>query len=148
MSNDGYELTIDYGEDGRAKNISFGTTSLPRYTPERLEVDTSLELKGTWVGEYYDSSGFNKLELFIEDENYGKVTDNKGETIDLNEFKATAGKVTGIFRYIMPKEFARWRTSDYADVTVELNAVNGKLKGILRSRGIATRITLNARVRM
>ncbi|MCW4050140.1 MAG: beta-lactamase family protein [Candidatus Bathyarchaeota archaeon] len=141
-SNDGYEVTIDYGEDEQAKSISFGTTSLPRYTPEKPVIDTSLELEGTWKGEYYNSSGFHTLELNIKDETHGTVRDPQEESMVLDEFKATEGKVTGAFKYIFPKEFARWGTSDYTDVILELTAVSGQLKGVLRSRGMATRITL------
>lgn len=143
-SNDGYEVTIDYREDGQAKSISFGTTSLLRYIPEKLEIDTKLELKGSWRGEYYDSSGFHMLELSIKDEDHGNITDSHGETMDLDEFKASTGKVKGIFMYRIPKEYARWGTSDHRDISMELIAVSGKLKGILRrSGGIATRITFH-----
>jgi len=141
-SNDGYELTLEYDEDGQAKSISFGTTTLSRYTPETPKVDSGLELKGIWTGEYYNSSGFHTLELTIEDEAHGKVREIGGETMGFDELKAAAGKITGVFRYSRPKEYARWGTSDYDDVSLELNAVNGMLKGVLRVQGMATRITL------
>jgi len=67
-SNDGYEVTLEYSGDGQAKSISFGTTTIPRYTPETPKVDTSADLKGNWRGEYYDSSGFHIVEISIEDE--------------------------------------------------------------------------------
>jgi CubicO group peptidase (beta-lactamase class C family) len=140
-SNDGYEVTFEYGADGQAESVSLGTTVLPRYTPETPRIDTNLELKGTWKGEYYDSSGFHTLELIIEDETHGSVKETGGETIGLEELKAASGEITGAFRYSRPREYARWGTSDYDDVSVELIAVNGKLRGVLRSRGVATRIT-------
>ena len=59
-----------------------------------------------------------------------------------DELKAAAGKITGVFRYSRPKEYARWGTSDDDDVGIELNAINGMLKGALRVRGVANRITL------
>ncbi|MCK4583475.1 hypothetical protein KAU18_09195, partial [Candidatus Bathyarchaeota archaeon] len=141
-SNDGYELTLEYDEDGQAKSISFGTTTLLRYTPETPKVDSGLELKGIWTGEYYDASGFHTLELTIEDEAHGTVKEIGGETMSVDELKAAAGKITGVFRYSRPKEYARWGTSDYYDVSLELNAINGMLKGVLRVRGMATLITL------
>jgi CubicO group peptidase (beta-lactamase class C family) len=141
-SNDGYEVTFEYGADGQAESVCLGTTVLPRYTPETPQIDTNLELKGTWTGEYYDSSGFHTLELIIEDETHGSVKETSGETIVLEELKASSGEITGAFRYSRPKEYARWGTSDYDDVNIELNAVGGRLRGVLRSRGMATRITL------
>lgn len=141
-SNDGYEVTIDYGEDGQAKSISFGTTCLPRYTPENAVIDTSLDLEGIWKGEYYDSSGFHILELTIKDEAHGSVRGTQGEIIVLDDFKTCEGKVTGAFRYLLPKEYARWGTSDFVDVSLELRAISGQLNGVLRSRGMATRIML------
>ncbi len=141
-SYDGYEVTLEYGADGRAESLSVGTTTLPRYTPETPKVDTDMELNGTWRGEYYDSNGFHTLELVIEDETHGSVKETGGEPIGLEQLKADSGKITGSFRYSRPKEYARWGTSDYEDVSIELNAVKGKLRGVLRQRGMATQITL------
>lgn len=140
-SHDGCEVTIDYGKDGWTKSISFETTYLPRYVPEAHGVDMSLELRGVWRGEYNDSSGFHMLELSIEDEDHGSITDLLGNTMDLDGFKVASGKVTGGFLYRLPKEYARWGTSESADVCLELRAVSGELKGVLRSLGIVTPIT-------
>ncbi|MFH2109685.1 MAG: serine hydrolase domain-containing protein [Candidatus Bathyarchaeota archaeon] len=142
-SNDGYEVTMEYGKDGKTKSISWGTTYLARYLPEAPEIDADLELKGTWRGEYHDSSGFHTLELTVQDEDHGSIRDPQGETMVLENFKTAAGKVAGGFRYQLPKEYARWGTSDYADVSLELRAVGGELRGVLRSRGGATLVTLN-----
>jgi CubicO group peptidase (beta-lactamase class C family) len=142
-SNDGYELTIEYGDDGQAKNISFGTTSLPRYTPVIPYIDKSLDLEGKWKGEYNDSSGFHTLELVIKDEAHGIIGEPQGEPSILDEFSAKDGKVSGAFRYTFPEEYARWGTSNYIDVSLELSAISGHLKGVLRSRISVIPITLN-----
>ncbi|MFH1180308.1 MAG: serine hydrolase domain-containing protein [Candidatus Bathyarchaeota archaeon] len=141
-SNDGYEVTIEYGENGQAKSICFGTTYLPRYIHEGPEVDASLVLEGDWRGEYHDSSGFHTLELTIEDEHHGTLKGPQGETIVLEKFNANNGLVTGCFQYKLPKEYARWGTSDHVEASLELKAIKGNLKGALKSRGMATPITL------
>ena len=141
-SNDGYELTIECGEDGQGKSISFGTTTLPRYTPETPQVDTGLELKGTWTGEYYDSYGFHTVEISIEDEERAMVKGPQGESISPNEFEAKSGKVTGVFNYRIPEEYAHWGTREYTDVHVELYARDGKLKGTLSVGAAKTLIEL------
>lgn len=145
LSNDGYEVYFDIGEDNVARSISFSTTYLPRHTPVKPVIDLSLELEGLWKGEYHDSSGFHVLELIIKDEALGSVRGPQGEALDLEDFKATKGKVTGTFRYKLPKEYARWGTSDYADLSLELIAKNGSLYGVLKSRGMAIRVTLTKR---
>ncbi|MGQ9680738.1 MAG: serine hydrolase domain-containing protein [Candidatus Bathyarchaeia archaeon] len=139
---DGYELTLEYGEDGLGKSISFGTTHLPRYISETFEIDKRVDLKGVWVGEYVDSFGFHILELRIEDENQASVKDPQNNMISLTDFKAEEGKVTGSFRYRLPKEYARWGTKDHVDASLELKAIEGELRGILRARGSASKITL------
>ncbi len=141
-SNDGYELTIEYGTDGQAKSINFGTTSLPRYIPVVLDIDKSLELEGKWNGEYYNSSGFHTVELDIKDEANGTIRELQGETMALDNFNAKDGKVTGEYRFIFSKEYARWGTRNYIDVSFELSAVNGQLKGILKSPLSSIPITL------
>jgi CubicO group peptidase (beta-lactamase class C family) len=130
-SNDGYEVTFDYGADGEVKSVCVGTTVLPRYKPEEPEVDMDLDLKGMWRGEYYDSYGFHTLELAIEDEAIATVKDPDGESITPSEFEAKSGKVTGVFSYSIPEEYARWGTMERADVYVELYGHEGKLKGTL-----------------
>ena len=130
-SNDGYELTLEYDEDGQAESVSVGTTTLPRYTPEKPKVDVDMDLRGTWRGEYYDSSGFHVFELIIEDEATATVKETRGESVTPSEFDAKSGKVTGVFSYRIPEEYARWGTREYADVNVELYALEGKLRGRL-----------------
>jgi CubicO group peptidase (beta-lactamase class C family) len=141
-SNDGYEVTFEYGEDRRAKSVSFGTTTLPWYTPETPQIDAGLELKGTWTGEYYDSYGFHTLELTIEDEATAVVKGPKGESVSPSEFEVKTGKVTGVFSYRIPEEYARWGTREYADVHVILYARDGKLKGTLSVGAAKTLVEL------
>jgi len=130
-SNDGYEVTFGYGEDGQAKSVCVGTTVLPRYKPEKPKVDMDLDLKGTWRGEYYDSSGFHVVEISIEDEAITTVKGPDGESVSPSEFEAKSGKVTGVFSYRIPEEYARWGTREYADAHFELYGHEGKLTGTL-----------------
>ena len=130
-SNDGYEVTFGYGEDGQAKSVCVGTTVLPRYKPEKPKVDMDLDLKGTWKGEYYDSSGFHVVEISIEDEARATVKGPQGESVSPSEFEAKSGKVTGVFSYRIPEEYARWGTREYADAHFELYGHEGKLTGTL-----------------
>ena len=130
-SNDGYEVTFGYGEDGQAKSVCVGTTVLPRYKPEKPKVDMDLDLKGTWRGEYYDSSGFHVVEISIEDEARATVKGPQGESVSPSEFEAKSGKVTGVFSYRIPEEYARWGTREYADAHFELYGHEGKLTGTL-----------------
>ena len=78
--------------------------------------------------EYYDSSGFHTIELDIKDEANGAILELQGETIALDTFSAKDGNVTGEFRYTFSKEYARWGTSNYIDVSFELAAVSGQLE--------------------
>jgi CubicO group peptidase (beta-lactamase class C family) len=139
-SHDGCEVTIEYDKDGLAKGVSYQTSYLPRYIPEAHDADISLELRGIWRGEYHDSSGFHTYDLSI-DMDHGIISDPSGETVVLDSFKATSGKVTGGFLYRLPKEYARWGTSESTEICLELKAVKGKLKGVLRSRELVIPIT-------
>ena len=141
-SNDGYEVAFEYGADGQAESVSVGTTTLPRYKPETPKVDMDLDLRGTWRGEYYDSSGFHIFELTIKDESIATVKGPGGMSITSNDFDAKAGKVTGGFSYRIPEEYARWGTKEYADANVELYAVEGKLKGTLSVGAAKTLVEL------
>ncbi len=141
-SNDGYEVTLEYSGDGQAKSISFGTTTIPRYTPETPKVDTSADLKGNWRGEYYDSSGFHIVEISIEDEERAMVKGPQGESVSPSDFEAKSGKVMGTFSYRIPEEYARWGTKEYGNVYVELYARDGKLKGTLSVGAAKTLIEL------
>ena len=139
---DGYELALEYDERGYVKSISFGTTHLPRYIPERLEIDRDVELKGVWVGEFYDSFGFHMLELIVEDHAHGSIRDHQGIIRNLTDFKAIDGEVSGSFRYELPDEYARWGTKEYIDVNLELKATKDGLKGFIKSRGAVSKINL------
>jgi len=141
-SNDGYEVTFEYGEDGQAKSVCVGTTALPRYKPEKPEIDMDQDLKGTWKGEYYDSSGFHVAEISIEDEATATVKGPQGESITPSEFEAKSGKVTGVFSYRIPEEYARWGTREHADVHFELYGHEGKLKGTLSVGAAKTLVEL------
>jgi CubicO group peptidase (beta-lactamase class C family) len=141
-SYDGYEVTFEYGADVRAVCFSVGTITLSRYTPEAPKMDTDIELKGVWRGEYYDSSGFHEFELVIEDEATATVKGPSGESITPGEFGAKNGEVAGVFSYRIPEEYARWGTKEHAHVNVELYAVGGKLVGILGIGSSKTRLEL------
>jgi len=141
-SYDGYEVTFEYGTDGRAVCFSVGTTTLLRYTPEAPEVDREMELKGVWRGEYYDSSGFHEFELVVEDEATATVKGPRGESVTPGEFEAKNGGVIGVYRYRIPEEYARWGTKEHADVNVELYAVGGRLVGTLGVGGSRTVVEL------
>ncbi len=141
-TNDGYEVYFELNAEGLAKSISFGTMCLPRYTPTEPVINQSLELKGMWKGEYWNSTGFHILELTIKDESHGTIKDPQGETLNITDFKATKGKITGSFRYKLPEEYAKWGTSDYSDVSLELTAIDREIHGVIRSRGATNRITL------
>jgi len=141
-SYDGYEVTFEYGADGRAVCFSVGTTTLPRYTPEAPEVDREMELKGAWRGEYYDSSGFHDFELVVEDEATATVKGPRGESVTPGEFEAKNGEVIGVYRYRIPEEYARWGTKEHAEVNVELYAIGGRLVGTLGVGGSRTVVEL------
>jgi CubicO group peptidase (beta-lactamase class C family) len=137
-SHDGDELTFEYNEDGSVKQFCLGTTIIPRYIPPSLVVDDTMELVGTWSGEYYDSYGFHELELLIEGSSSGTVIAHTGEKIELMDFSAKEGKVRGTFTYNIPDEYARWGTNKVSKVDIDLSATDGKLKGVLRTpRGSA-----------
>ncbi len=141
-SDDGYEVTFEYGEDGQAKSVSLGMTTLPRYTPEMPKVDPGLDLKGVWRGEYCDSSGFHVVEISIEDEARATVKGPQGECVSPSEFEAKSGKVTGVFSYRIPEEYARGGTKEHADVHFELYGHEGKLTGTLSVGAAKTLVEL------
>ncbi|MBD3206801.1 serine hydrolase [Candidatus Bathyarchaeota archaeon] len=137
-SHDGDELTFELDEKGSVTQFCLGTIVMPRYLPPLWAVDESLELIGSWVGEYYDSTGFHRLELDIKGPSKGDVITPSGETIELSDINAQKGKVTGSFKYVIPEEYARWSTTKQADVKFEFTATDGKLKGVIRTnRGSA-----------
>jgi CubicO group peptidase (beta-lactamase class C family) len=143
LTSDGYELTIEYDEYEKATSISYGTTTLQRYSPVIHVIDTGLTLEGTWKGEYNDSYGFHVIELEIKDEAFGTIRDAQGETVSIDEFSVMDGKVTGAFKYILPETYARWGTREYFDVRLDLSAVGGQLIGYLKSGMSTIKITFN-----
>ena len=141
-SNDGEELTFEYASDGSVSQIDIGTSCYRRYTPEVSKVDVGADLVANWTGEYYDAYGFHKIELKIANRNSATVNGPNGEYITLRDFRAELGQVTGQGTFRIPRDYARWGTSDYIDVKIDLKAVNGKLIGLLLSPGGAEKLIL------
>lgn len=141
-SHDGYEVTFEYDVGGEAERLSVGTSTLPRYRPMEPRVDTDMDLRGAWRGEYYDSSGFHVIDLVIEDEATATVNGPTGERVTPSEFEAKDGRIACVFRYRIPEEYARWGTRENADVDVKLYAVEGRLKGTLAVGGSRTLVEL------
>ena len=140
-SSDGYELTLTYGDDA-VERISLGTSTMPRYTPVKPEVDMDANLLGIWGGEYYDTLGFHTVELNVADPGSGTVKVVDGETHNIEDFSAEAGKLQGRFTYRILDKYARWSTRSHVTVSLELHAIEGKLLGTLRAGGQVSRITL------
>jgi CubicO group peptidase (beta-lactamase class C family) len=141
-SNDGNELAIEYRDDGYSESIIIGTTIMNRYTRIIPEIDKDLKLQGKWVGEYYNSSGFHTLELDIKNNEKTTLCELHGDLMNLKNFKAEKGKISGSFRYLLPKEYARWGTKDHIDINLELVATEGQLKGLIKSYQSSIPITL------
>lgn len=145
-SNDGEELTLEYVSDGSVAQIDLGTSYYRRYTPEVPKVDIGADLIADWVGEYYDAYGFHKVDLQISGRNNAILNGPDGEYVILRDFRAELGQVTGQGIFRIPREYARWGTSDYVDVKLDLKAVNGKLMGTLSSHGSAEKLVLEKRI--
>ncbi len=141
-TSDGDELTFEYGENGLVEKFDLNTSFYPRYKPETFLVDVGLDLNGVWVGEYYNSYGFHKLELIISDRHNATVKDPQGEVVTLMDFRAELGQVTGHCKFRIPVIYARWRTSDWIETQIELKAIDGKLKGVLKTEGESDLIEL------
>lgn len=141
-SNDGEELTLEYGEDGKAKQFDLSNSFYPRYTPEDVHIDIGADLKGSWSGEYFDDSGFHMFNIRIEGEYKAMAMDQRGEWVDLHEFRAQFGRVEGKGRFRVPIEYARWDVSDWIDVNIQLVAVDGKLKGLIKTKASNIPVTL------
>jgi len=141
-SNDGEELTLEYGEDGYVTQIDLGTSYYRRYKPEVQQVDVGAELTGVWVGEYYDAYGFHGVEIRIANRGNATISDTTGEYVKIENFRAELGQVLGQCKFRIPREYARWGTNDYADVKIILKAWNGKLTGSLSSEDGTTNMTL------
>jgi len=147
LRNDGYELTFEYDETGRAKQFDIGNSFFTRYVEEKLEIDVEANLNGIWMGEYYNSSGFHTLKLEIEDSDQASITDETGKVIQIQALTAESGVVKGSGVFEIPPEYARWGLVNEVEVNFELKAVDGGLKGLLRSPGGAIQITFERGLR-
>jgi len=141
-SNDGEELTFEFGEDGSIRQFDLGTSFHKSYTPAVLRVDNGAELVGTWIGEYVDAHGFHVMELRIQSPGSAVVNGPNGEYIQLNDFRAELGEVNGHGAFRLAREYALWGTSDYVETEIHLKAVEGKLVGILLGNNGSTKIEL------
>jgi len=141
-ANDGEELTLEYGEDGYVAQFDLGTSYYRRYKPTVQSVDVGAELNGVWFGEYYDAYGFHDVELRITNRGNATINDATGEHIRLENFRAELGQVLGSCKFRIPREYARWGTSDFVDIQVDLKARNGTLYGALKSPDGVTHISL------
>jgi len=141
LRNDGYELTFEYDENGRANQLDLGNSFFARYVEEEPEIDTETDLTGAWVGKFHNSYGFHTLRLEIEGSEKASVTDEKGKVIELVGFTAESGVVKGSWMFEIPPEYARWGLLKEVEVNFELKAIDGQLKGLLRSPGGAIPIT-------
>jgi len=140
--NDGYELTFEYDENGLAEQYDLGNDFFLRYVEEEPHIDESAELIGTWRGEYVDTTGFHTLELVIENESKATATDKEGKRIPLEDFKAESGRVTGGCTFTIPEEYARWGTVNEVQVIFDLAAVDGKLRGLIKTSEATFLLTL------
>ena len=141
LRNDGYELTFEYDETGKAKQLDLGTSFYCRYVEEEPEIDAEVDMTGAWMGEFHNSYGFHTLKLEIEDSDKASVTDEKGKVIEIVGFNAESGEVKGSGVFEIPPEYARWGLLKEIEVTIELKAIDGQLKGLLKSLGGAIPIT-------
>jgi CubicO group peptidase (beta-lactamase class C family) len=141
-SSDGEDMTLEYGENGNVRQFDLGTSFHLRYTPTVPRVDNGADLVGTWIGEYVDAYGFHDMELRIQGRGSGVANGPNGEYVKLDGFRAELGEVKGRGSFRIPREYALWGTSDYAEVELSLKSVEGKLVGILTSNFGATKIEL------
>jgi hypothetical protein len=143
---DGEELTFEYAADGSVTQFDLGTNYHRKYIPTAPKVDLGADLVANWSGEYYDASGFHHLHLRITSRTTANVSGPNGEYTPLRGFRAELGYVTGHSIIKIPREYARWGTNDYADIKIELKAVEGKLNGLLHGPNGASRLTLEKTV--
>lgn len=115
---DGYELTFEYGEDGRASQFEIENMTFKRLVTEARAVKMDVDLRGLWRGEYTHTYGFFTLELEVEDELRGSATDMVGMRHPLEDFRAERGEVKGRYRFKPPEEYALWGAGEF---TVELD---------------------------
>ena len=141
LRNDGYELTFEYDETGKAKQLDLGTSFFGRYVAEETEIDAEADLIGAWMGEFHNSYGFHTLKLEIGDSGKASLMDEKGKVIEIVGFTAESGVVKGSGVFEIPPEYARWGLLQEVEVNFELKATDGQLKGLLRSPGGAIPIT-------
>ncbi len=141
-SSDGEELTFEYAADGSVTQFDLGTNYHRKYIPTTPKVDLGADLIAYWSGEYYDAYGFHHLNLRITSRTTATVNGTNGEYTPLRDFRAELGYVTGQSTIRIPREYARWGTNDYADIKIDLKAVEGKLIGLLSSPNGVSRLTL------
>ncbi|MBS7637437.1 hypothetical protein KEJ49_00885, partial [Candidatus Bathyarchaeota archaeon] len=115
---DGYELTFEFGEGGRAKQFDLENMVLQRIGKEERVVKRDADLRGLWKGEYIHTYGFYTLELEVMDPLRGTATDMAGMRHPIEGFKAENGEIKGRYRFKPPEEYALWGAGEF---TVELD---------------------------
>jgi CubicO group peptidase (beta-lactamase class C family) len=128
---DGYELTFEYDEEGKVKQIDISIFEYLRYVEEPVKVDEEMPLKGHWRGEYHHPYGFYQLDIVIGSATRGMATDMDGRLRPFEEFSAERGRVRGVYRFKPPKEYQGWMAEEFR-VEVDLHAAEGDLRGLLR----------------
>lgn len=115
---DGYELTFEFEEGGRAKQFDLENMVLQRLGKEEPAVRRDVDLRGLWRGEYIHTYGFYTLELEVMDLLRGTATDMDGVRHPLEGLKAENGEVKGRYKFKPPEEYALWGAGEF---TVELD---------------------------
>ena len=128
---DGYELTVEYDEEGNVKQLDLSVFEYPRYVEEPPKVDEEMPLQGHWRGEYHHPYGFYQLDLIIGSAKRGMATDMDGRLTPFEDFTAEKGKVRGVYRFKPPKAYRGWMAEEFR-VEVDLHAWEGRLQGLLR----------------
>jgi CubicO group peptidase (beta-lactamase class C family) len=118
---DGYELTFELDERGKAEGFEIENMVLHRLVEERRAAKSDADLRGHWRGEYVHTYGFYTLELKISDELRGSATDMAGGWHPIDEFRAERGEVRGSYRFKPPEEYALWGAGEFR-VELELYA--------------------------
>ncbi len=115
---DGYELTFELDEEGRAKQLDLENMVFRRLEEEKPTVKTDVDLRGLWRGEYVHPYGFYIIELEVEDVSKGSATDMVGKRHPLEGFSAERGEVKGRYSFEPPEEYALWGAGQF---TVDLD---------------------------
>lgn len=125
---DGVELTFEFDEEGKVKQIDLETESYALVLEDDQKVDVDAELTGTWHGNYVHPHGYFTMDLIIHDEATASATDMGGKTITLKEFKANLGRVTGGFKFKILPGYSGWGADEF-EAKINLSAREGRLKG-------------------